>query len=144
MSSRPQPLQRILESNPQMAELVQQARENRRSTEQVRRQLPAELARHVSGAQFEQGRLVLLTHSPVWASRLRYAEPGLRAALNHAGEIRVKVLPSGGAAPPRRRQRTRSAALSAKSAAQIRAIAATIEDPQLNQALLRLAGHEER
>lgn len=141
MIARPLSVHHVLESNRQLAELLQRAREIRRSTEQVRRQLPPDLAGHVTAAQFEEGRLVLLTDSPVWASRLRFAEPGLRASLNHVGEIKVKVLPSGGMIRTRKRSRPGVRTLSAQSAEQIRAIAAAVSDPQLTRALLKLAAH---
>jgi hypothetical protein len=144
MTARPLSVRRVLESNEQFASLLQRVRENRRSTEQVQRLLPADLAGHVTAALFEEGRLVLLTTSPVWASRLRFAEPGLRASLNHIGEIRVKVLPLSGTARPPMRNRRRASALSAHSAEQIRAIAAVVSDPQLSQALLQLASHGEK
>ena len=143
MTARPLPVSLVLESNEQFAKLLQRARENRRSTERVRQRLPADLAGHLSAALFEEGRLVLLTTSPVWASRLRFAEPGLRASLNHVGEIRVKVLPSSGTAPPPKHNRPGARTLSAHSAEQIRAIAAAVSDPQLSQALLHLASHGE-
>ena len=143
MTARPLSVRRVLESNEQFASLLQRVRENRRSTERVRRLLPADLAGHVTTALFEEGRLVLLTTSPVWASRLRFAEPGLRASLNHVGEIRVKVLPLSGTARPPMRNRRRASALSAHNAEQIRAIAAAVSDPQLSQALLHLASHGE-
>ena len=144
MTARPVLAHRVLESNEQFARLLQRVRENRRSTERVRRLLPADLAGHVTAALFEEGRLVLLTTSPVWASRLRFAEPGLRASLDHAGEIRVKILPLSGTARPPMQNRRRASALSAHSAEQIRTVAAAVSDPQLSQALLHLASHGEK
>lgn len=143
MTTHPQPVSRILESDEQFAKLLQRVRENRRNTERVRRLLPADLAGHLSAALFQEGRLVLLTHSPVWASRLRFAEPGLRASLNHTGAIRVKVLPSSGTAPPARHDRRGARTLSSRIAEQIRAIAATVSDAELSRALLHLATHGE-
>ena len=143
MTSRPLSVRRVLESNEQFTRLLQRARENQHNTERVQRLLPTDLARHLSAALFKEDRLVLLTTSPVWASRLRFAEPGLRASLNHVGEIRVKVLPMSGTARPPMHDRPGVRTLSARSAEQIRTIAAAVSDPQLSQALLHLATHNE-
>jgi len=148
MTAHPLPLRRILNSNQQLARLLQQAEENRRNLEWIRGALPADLATHLREASVENGTLVLLTASPVWASRLRYAGPKLKAALNFDGEIRVKVLPSGSAAPPpnRKPKRPRAEALSTENAKRIRTMAAAINDPGLSGALTRLAalGSEKR
>ncbi len=143
MSSRPQPVRLILESNEGFAKLLQRVRENRRNAERVRRLLPPDLAGHLSAALFEESRLVLLTTSPVWASRLRFAAPGLRTSLNLAGQIRVKVLPTSGTARAPLHDRPSARTLSAHSAEQIRTIAAAVSDSQLSQALLNLASHGE-
>ncbi len=122
MTARPLPVRRVLESNEQFAKLLQRVRENSRNAERVRRLLPTYLAGNLSAALFKEGRLVLLTTSPVWASRLRFAVPGLRASLNHVGEIRVKVLPPSGTARPPMHDRPRARTLSAHSAEQIRVV----------------------
>lgn len=51
----------------------------------VRAALPAPLAAQVAAAGFEDGRLSIGVTSAAWASRLRYALPGVRA------EIAVKL-----------------------------------------------------
>ena len=144
MSARPLSVDRVLESNRQLAELLQRAQEHRSNSERVRRHLPADLAAHVSGALLEEGRLVLLTDSPVWASRLRFVEPRLRAELGHSSEIRVKVLPSGSRGRAAKKTPPKARSLSSRSAEQLRIMANAISDPQLSQALRRLAAHSQK
>ena len=143
MSTRPLSVHRVLGSNRQLAELLEQAKEHRNNHERIRRHLPANLAAHVSGALFEDGRLVLLTDSPVWASRLRFIEPRLRTELGHDAEIRVKVLPSGGRGRKAKKRPRKARSLSSRSAEQIRIMADAISDQQLSQALRRLASHSD-
>ncbi|TNF57176.1 MAG: DUF721 domain-containing protein [Gammaproteobacteria bacterium] len=68
----------------------------------VQTQLAPSLAQHCRFADLEEGRLTLVTDSPVWAARLRFLAPELLAALRGSwGEIldcRVRVQPTSG--PP--------------------------------------------
>lgn len=142
MSSRPAPLRSFLESNRQLGNLLSQAQENQRSTEYVRNLLPSDLASHLIAALRKGDRLLLFTASSVWANRLRFAVPTLRATLDASiRDIRIRIVPEGGIARTRERSSLQVRFLSPQSAEQIRNIAAAISDPQLSEALQRLASH---
>lgn len=142
MTSRPVPLRSFLESNRQFGNLLGQIRASQRTTEYVRHLLPTELASHLTAALREGDRLVLFAASPVWASRLRFAIPALRTSLDASiRDVRIRITPEGGIARTRDRKGLQVRFLSPQSADQIRNIAMAIADPQLSQALLRLASH---
>lgn len=93
-------------------------------------------------ANYREGILILLTPSPVWASRLRHMLPQLRQDLLHQSrfkelrDIQVRI------APLERATDTRQPAnhhLSPESAAILKRTADTIQDPALKSALQRLA-----
>ena len=142
MNSRPAPLRSFLESNRQFGNLLSLAQENQRSTEYVRNLLPSNLASHLIAALRKGDRLLLFTASSVWANRLRFAVPTLRATLDAPiRDIRIRIVPQGGIARTRERNSLQFRFLSPQSAEQIRNIAAAIKDPQLSEALQRLASH---
>jgi hypothetical protein len=69
----------------------------------VQRELPQDLAGHVTGVTEQSGELVIFAESAAWGVRLRYAAPQLLAAMgaaqvNIAG-VRVRVVPRGAAQP---------------------------------------------
>jgi hypothetical protein len=108
----------------------------------VRRALPPPLDTHCLHAAVNDGVLVLTTDSPTWASRLRFSTPDLLKAL--AGKVcsvsccRILVQPScgSGAAAPRQQ---RGARLSPAVADHLLEAAAATEDPELAEALRRVA-----
>ena len=72
-----------------LGELAREAQRRRGVADRVRSLLPPEEAEHVVGATTtEQGELVLVMDSPVWAARVRY-----RAEELGAKQLRVKVIP---------------------------------------------------
>jgi hypothetical protein len=142
MTSRPVPLRSFLESNRRFGNLLSRIRASQRTLEHVRHLLPTELAPHLTAALREGDRLVLFAASPVWASRLRFAVPVLRASLDAPiRDVRIRTAPERGIAPTRNRRSLQVSLLSPQSADQIRQIATAIADPQLSQALRRLASH---
>ena len=142
MSSRPTPLRCFLESNRQFGDLLSQVRASQRTTEYVQRLLPANLASHLTAALRKGDRLVLFTASSVWASRLRFAVPALRASLDASiRDVRIRIVPEAGIARTQERNDFQVRFLSPQSADQIRNIAAAVTDPQLSKALRQLASH---
>ncbi len=105
--------------------------------------LPAPLNRHCRVANISDGILVIHTDAPIWTTRLRFHNPRLLADLRErlgAGalrEIRLRTAPEPSA--PVRRAELRTAILPDAAAAHLRAAAASIADPALRDALLRLA-----
>jgi hypothetical protein len=108
-------------------------------TRQVREMLPSGLSAHLSAAVGRDRVLVLYTDSPAWATRLRFAAPGLRAALSGFDDTQVRVVPGSSGPAPGTGSGSRKARLSRRAAEQIRVMAGTISDPELRQTLARLA-----
>jgi hypothetical protein len=79
--------------SPVLAGLQREAGRQRDWLQWVRRELPAELAAHVSGATERSGELVIFAESAAWGVRLRYAAPQLvdGPAARQAGIVGVKI-----------------------------------------------------
>jgi hypothetical protein len=67
----------------------------------VQRELPQDLATHVTGVTEQAGEIVLFAESAVWGVRLRYAAPQLLSAMNaqqaNIVAVKVRVVPRGAA-----------------------------------------------
>jgi hypothetical protein len=90
-------------STPVLAGLQREALRQRDWLQWVQRELPEELASHVTGVTEQAGELILLAESAAWGVRLRYATPQLLAAVsgqavNIVG-VRVRIVPRGAAKP---------------------------------------------
>lgn len=125
-----------------IADLLQHAETLHALTVRVRNQLPPDLAEHCEVIGYGSKRLTLLTHSPVWAARLRFAtaDLGKRLALEGIPGIRrteVRVIPAEMPREPDRRRR--AAYLSAENARLVRQAASGVRDRKLAAALRRLA-----
>lgn len=110
--------------------------------QQVRTCLPADLAEHFQVAGLRDGCLRLATDSPAWAARLRFQAPRLVQQLTLQGttglrSVQVRIIPpSKQPMPP-----VRKVHLAAENALLLEQTAQAIEDPELAQALRRLARH---
>ena len=86
-------------SSPVLAGLQREAVRQRDWLQWVKRELPDELAAHVTGVSELAGELVIFAESAAWSVRLRYATPQLLTAVGHQpGNIRgvrVRVVPRG-------------------------------------------------
>lgn len=125
-----------------IGKLLDRAALLRELTTRVRRHLPAELAQRCEVVGLRDKHLILLTHSPVWAARLRFAAADLGKQLASEGirgirrtEVRVTPAATPGK-PDRRRHAVR---LSNENARLIRQTASGIRDRKLADALCRLA-----
>lgn len=105
--------------------------------------LPAPLNEHCRVLAIKDETLILASHSPVWAARLRFHAPLLVKQLsNHQtvklSTVRVRVRPPEKTSPtaPRRQAALRPGKT---GAAALRQAAQSISDPGLKTALLRLA-----
>jgi len=89
-------------STPVLAGLQREALRQRDWLQWVRRELPEDLAGHVTGAVEQSGQLVIFAESAAWGVRLRYAAPALLGAMGAAQVnltgVRVRVVPRGGGA----------------------------------------------
>jgi hypothetical protein len=91
----------LLRSTPVLAGLQREALRHHDWLQWVQRELPAELASHVTGVTEQAGELVIFAESAVWGVRLRYAAPQLlevilRQQANISG-VKVRVMPRGAA-----------------------------------------------
>jgi hypothetical protein len=88
-------------STPVLAGLQREALRQRDWLQWVRRELPEELAPHVTGVTEQGGELVIFAESAVWGVRLRYAAPQLLAVIGaEHGTItgvKIRVVPRGAA-----------------------------------------------
>jgi hypothetical protein len=86
-------------STPVLAGLQREALRQRDWLQWVKRELPEELAVHVTGVTEQSGELVIFAESAAWGVRLRYAAPQLLNVLggqpaNIVG-VRIRVVPRG-------------------------------------------------
>jgi hypothetical protein len=84
-------------STPVLAGLQREALRQRDWLQWVQRELPEDLATHVTGVTEQAGELVIFAESAVWGVRLRYAVPQLLTVIgeqraNIAG-VRIRVVP---------------------------------------------------
>lgn len=134
----------IMDDDSQVAHLVTRTQQIRYFTRTVKQLLGKSLSEHCQTAIFHQDTLILLTNSPVWATRLRFHAPGLLTQLQGLQDwqslktIKIKVCPDNRApqTPPQRR-----CPLSATAANCVSSLAKAIEDDALRHALERLARH---
>jgi hypothetical protein len=112
----------------------------------VRTRLPDPLCDHCISATLEANQLTLYVDSPAWLHRLRFMQGTLDRDLApmgiHFTSLRVKVLqrPS----PDKQGIPRHMNALSPSTAAMLAECAATIDDTQLSDALLRLSTHSDQ
>lgn len=110
-------------------------------TRLIRSCLPAECQDHVSVADIRDRQLILVTDSPVWSSRLRLFQNNILEMLKtHAnlelGQIRIKqTYPKKQAETPVFNHRH----LAEHSAKLVKQMADSVDDPELRQALSKLA-----
>ncbi|MGD8576364.1 MAG: DUF721 domain-containing protein [Thiohalophilus sp.] len=140
----PIPLYKLLrgEKN-QLADLVTTARELRQLDNLLSTVLDQPLTDHCRIARYDAETLVIQVDSPVWSSRLRYYIPTLLQELKQniqslQGLKSIKlhvapILPAPAEKPPANRE------ISPAASRDIQAMAEAIEDPDLREALLRLA-----
>jgi len=79
-------------STPVLAGLQREALRQRDWLSWVRRELPAELADHVTGAIEQSGELVIFAESAAWGVRLRYATPQLLTAMSANSAKRTTIV----------------------------------------------------
>lgn len=137
------PVQSLLQGQRLTADLVGREQRGEGLLARVRAVLRAAVRPHCIAASLKAGELVVTVDSPVWATRLRYAEEPLRCALAPAGCERVKIRvrpPGAGAYAPGGRAFGHSPRrLSPRVIAHLLDAADGIPEPGIAQALRRLA-----
>lgn len=133
----------LLGSHGPIAEQIERQRRHAGLLDEVRALLPVAERPHCVHVSREGETLSLTLDSAAWATRLRYRIPDLAAALAPRGitGVKVKIQPAGAGVPGR------SAAsrgpvgtrLSASVVSHLLAAADQMDDPELGEALRRLA-----
>lgn len=133
----------LLGKKGEVAHLVTQGREFQRLTRLLQNELDPSLAPHCRIGGFAPPRLTIVVDSPAWSTRLRFQSPGLVRQLSNkykefqgVSNIEVKIYP---ARLQRRTPPTVPRQISPAAADGITRMANSIDNPNLKQALLRLA-----
>ncbi|MES9855854.1 MAG: DciA family protein [Sedimenticola sp.] len=136
-------LAECLNSGSAIPALLLRSREQLQMLQQVRLMLPESLREHCVGVVKNTSRLLIYADSSAWAGRIRFITGDLTAKLNKSGlaveriAIRVLLTPKR----PRDIKSQQLRRLSADSASLIVETAETIDDPELQAAMKRLAQH---
>lgn len=135
----------ISQSNEELGTMVTKAKALMRLNGRLRRALGEPLASHCGVANMKSGELVLYADSSAWAAKLRFAATQIREILAaelgpRAADLNVKirVVP---AVQPEDSSVAVPRSISQRGADSIQAAAETVEDPELGEALMRLARH---
>ncbi|MFC3102454.1 DUF721 domain-containing protein [Salinisphaera aquimarina] len=127
-------------ATPDIADLLGRARFLERIRAALLEILPAAAGPLVRVAAYDQYRLTLHVGHASWATRLRYMQPAIAQALAQrmklhieSVQIRVRIAPSDTTPPVKPRY------ISPDNRTHIRQIASYVSDPQLADALQRLA-----
>ena len=136
------PATQVLRGSPHLQRLLRQAENLSKLQSLVYQHLaPAQREQLQLGA-YEQGVLTLILADAAWATRLRYQQERLMQQLRQHAEfaglqrIRLKIRPASDAPPEPHEERRY---LSDTASQNIRQGAENIEDPELREALQRLA-----
>ncbi len=120
--------------------LVQKAHRLAELTTLLRQYLGAPLSEHTWVGGLTRDVLVLVTDGSAWVTRLRYQQHEMLKLVSHETGLRVRRLRIR-IAPARTNpmQTPRRVTLSAENATRLKTSAATIRDPELRRALLKLS-----
>ena len=123
--------------------LISKSNQLEQLTSILNSELPAETGGHYHVAGVDNSTLVIITDSPVWATRLRQLGPLIIQTANNKTNkefqhVRI-ISRHGSIKAPNLDNQTINRVLSNKSAEQIAQTAAHIEDKELKQALLKFS-----
>jgi hypothetical protein len=144
-SSRP--INKVFEdASDELANLITRTRQLNRLTHILRRYLDEQLARHCYVGNIKKPTLTILVDSANWATRLRFVAPDLLGKISQDNQlfsgverINIRILtPSREKEDPLHRPGPQ---MSNDNARGIRSLAESIEDPDLQRALNKLARH---
>ena len=133
----------LVEANDDLAILVTRTKQLSYLNQVLRQQLEPDLATHCYIGNVDQDYLVILVDSAAWASKLRFYSqnllPQLQAAhqiFSQIQQIRVKVLSQSVSAPEPEYQKPQ---MNKENAKGLTTLAESVDDPNLQAALARLA-----
>ncbi|MCG5500994.1 DUF721 domain-containing protein [Ectothiorhodospira lacustris] len=124
-------------------DLLHRARALEALTRSVRDLLPPGPREHCWAGGMEEGCLILVTDSGAWASQLRYLQREILKQIKahhglQARSVHIRVRPAMGTARTETRHRQLSP-LPPQARIALLSVANTVDDPELSQALRRLA-----
>lgn len=131
----------LLRRNPRLQRLQTHAAKLQRLESLLNKRLPEQIRSHCRVAALTDGVLTLHADSPAWAAKLRYLTRDMLSIVQECqlsepvNTITVKARPP--ATVPQHHET--GPRLSAQSAKFLRETAATLDDPELRAALLRLS-----
>lgn len=135
------------EAHGDLAILVTRTRQLMRWTALLRTKLDPELAPHCYLSELQESSLSIFVDSAAWATRLRFQIPQVIPALRTVNpvfskleSIKVKVLTQDNS-PQIDAVQALGPVMSAENARSINSLSESIEDPELQHALQRLARH---
>ena len=135
------------EAHDDLAILVTRTRQLKRLTAVFRSHITNDLAPHCYLSNIEDSELTVYVDSAAWATRVRFQVPQLIPILRKANpvfskleNIKVKVLTQNGSSAPSASEH-KGPTMSTENANGINSLSESIDDPELQLALLRLARH---
>ncbi len=135
------------EAHDDLAILVTRTRQLRRWTGIFRSHIDADLAPHCYLGNMDESSLTVYVDSAAWATRLRFQAPQLLPLLRQTNpifsklvSIQVKIL-TPGSQEPSQPSHSAGPTMNRENANGINALSNSIDDPELQQALQRLARH---
>lgn len=137
MVRRPTSLNKLLSGHTPLRRRLEDARAQSLLREQLIARLSPSIRPHCLAARLDGDTLVVLADSAVWATRLRYELPRIMGEID-ARKFRIRVAPAE-STPPRKRRAPRK--LPAEAAEILEQTAQGQVDPELAEALRRLASH---
>ncbi len=143
MSRSRKPTRMIHVDCDQIRKLLDISRSISSMTDRVRTMISGPESQHVQSVTPSKSGVIVWTDSPTWASRLRFHVPALTHRLKQcdgfAGveHVAIRVLPAEAPQPEAKRQ----VAMSMQSAETLWVCANHVSDPELSDALRRLAAH---
>lgn len=144
MNNSLKPTAQILRSNHFLQRLLSQAQTLSQLQLLVHRYLAPAAREQLQLGSYDNGVLTLVLAEAAWATRLRYQQERLLGQLRQHPEfaslqsIRLKVRPAGSVPEPIEQERRY---ISKNASQHIRNGAASIQDPELREALQRLANN---
>ena len=147
MSKNPVPVATLLSPRgKQLNPLIIEAKRLTQIKILLNQSLDYQIAEHIEVCKVEKNLLILLTDSPVWATRLRYMQQQIIGRLHqyaltkNISKISIKVRPLN-LKNQKPKQASRHMALSKSAADQILEETQGISDPKLKAAFERIAKH---
>ena len=142
MKSSPKKINSIINRSQHLKNLLLISRQQEQILNSIKQLLDTQLAAHCISAHYSKQCLRLYTDSSVWASRLRFQSKSLAKQLTANGltahKIDVRVIPKSEKRAPANKSRS-ARKISGQTAQNIAQTAGSIEDENLEAALLKLA-----